>query len=123
MLFTRKARISSDRIYRFISEKRIDKQNRILLGDFVFMKFEQSELIVQCLGFKFLDGKPNFHGESCPIKKDERERSVAVLCCFFHAEDRVISTVNRAQRYVSVDNYIRHANVKRDLKTGSLSIK
>ena len=79
------------------------------------------DLLCQVLGFKFLSGNEKFAAMSCPIKvSEEKSRGVAVLCNFFSAQHSLISFSKQVAKYININHYKRHVNVKRNLGTGEL---
>lgn len=78
-----------------------------MLGDFLKMKFERSNRLVQVLGFKFVNGK-TFHGDHFSFERAKEESSaVMVFCNFFEKDGDHLVPTKVPQRYIKVENYIR----------------
>lgn len=110
-------RISTDRIHRFEgNERAFDSGERILLGDFLEMKYEGKERIVQVLGFRFENGK-TYHGDHYSFKRAKEDKkssqgsAVMVFCNFFKENGTVLLPTSCQQRYVKVENYIAHKQI------------
>lgn len=117
--------VTTDRTYRFHNSlKEFRPDEKIMLGDFIFMKFEGAERLVQAMGFKFQNGK-TFKGDYFAFKeniKSDKANPVMVLCNFFNQAAGKITAVKCDPRYISVSSYKRHILLKRDLKTANLSM-
>lgn len=118
-------RVTTDRAYRFVNnQKEFRPDEKIMLGDFMFMKFEGAERLVQAIGFKFQNGKA-FKGDYFAFKenvKEDKKNPVMVLCNFFYQDGDQITVEKCAPRYISVANYKRHVLLKRNLKTAGLTM-
>lgn len=111
-------RVSTDRIYRFHSATHsVPAPGSMKVGDFVVMKFENLNFIVQILSFKFEDGK-KFHGTQ--FKKAASTRQVNALCVFFNLHNGFITTSKREPRLINVNAFKNHCKFERDPVTGKL---
>lgn len=120
MLSTSSKRISTDRIYRFISEKKTPNGSNLQLGDFVITNFEKEPQLVQILAFRLRSGK-KFYGDICLLQESDHIKSEAeMLLNFFKMHENLVKWEGRAQRWVSVQNYVKHVVLKRDIETGNL---
>lgn len=118
-------RVSTDRVYRFISGgKEHGSEGKIMLGDFVHMTFEKKVHLVQILGFKFNSNKA-FYGDFYDLKRKAEgvQNQVLALCGFFKEENGEIIAENRVQRFINTSNYKDHVFVKRDMDSGTLKIQ
>lgn len=125
MLTTKDSKVSSDRLHRFIDEKRVQGNNHVMCGDFVMMESDGTgaDRLCQVLGFKFLTGNSKFSAMSCPIEVDEEKaRGVAVLCAFFQAENNVVTALKRVPKYVDMKKFKNHVTIKRDLDTDKITL-
>lgn len=125
MLETKAKKISTDRLLRFIPDKKVNNDDHIMCGDFVFMRSDTRgrDRLCQVLGFKFLSGNPKFSSISCPISvKKENARGVSVLCNFFTVQNKVLTVAKTAPDYINIDNFKKHVILKRDLHTNDLFI-
>lgn len=125
-------RISSDRVYRFINDyNKYKNDDKLSLGDFVIMKFDGTDRIVQILGFRFLDGK-TFHGDFYKIKRDEGKsstdsdddtsRQAAALCNFFKSNNGIVSALTRAHQLINLKFFVRRVLIQRNIATGELKV-
>lgn len=117
------SKVSTDRIHRFEgTEKQFNPGDKILLGDFLKMKFQRSARVVQVLGFKFANGK-TFHGDHYLFNRAKDNSSAVVLFCNFFEEkgDDLIPT-KCLQRYIKVENYIKHLHPKLQWQSGTLKM-
>lgn len=115
-------RVSTDRLYRFISGgKERGSDGKIMLGDYVTMTFERADHLVQILGFKFQNNKA-FYGDFYDLKRKAKSgpNQVLALCGFFKEENGMILAENRAQRSTNISNCKNHVFIKRDLLSGTL---
>lgn len=109
-------RVSTDRIWRFVNDRKVHCDKGVQTGDFVVINHQSVEQIVQILAFRFVDGK-TFHGERYDNKDD---KEVEALCNFFKITNGAISNTKIDQCYVNVANVIKHVFVKRQFDTGKL---
>jgi hypothetical protein len=117
-------KVSTDRMFRFISDRKNTKDDHLTCGDFINMSYEGTYRLCQVLGFKYLSGNERFTASSCPIKcNDEKARGVAVFVNFYKTNANTIAAAGRVQRYINIDNYKSHVLVKRDPSTNSLIIE
>lgn len=102
MLETEKKRVSSDRIYRFIGDKKerpIDEAH-LFVGQFAKFVHIKKEVICNVLGFFFLTGNSTYKSEYCPIVQEDesKRRGMGVHGSFYTLDENKI-----LKRYLSID--------------------
>lgn len=121
MMTTNKEKVSSDRLYRFISTKKSHsfEEQSIQLGDFIIMSVNGEETICQVIGFRYITGSYKFKAVSCPIKS-EAGKGIEVLVFQFKSMANGILAIQRKRDcYINIDNYIKHISLKRHNKIGN----
>lgn len=83
-MFTSTSRVSTDRLKRFIEEKKAysRKDDRISVGNYIKIKMDKKIMIGQVLGFKFLSGRrEECPMTSCPIvaPKESSKRGIGLM--------------------------------------------
>lgn len=115
-------RVSSDRLYRYTNARKpVLNDGRVLLGDFVKMKFERAVWVVQVIGFQFANGK-KFHGDHY-LKETDSTQPVMALCSFFKTRNSILTSASRPQRLINLENLICSVFVRRDMVTGVLTVE
>lgn len=89
-------RVSSDRVYRFITEKGKNSDVGLQTGDFVEMTDGKKTKIAQILAFKFADGK-TFYGDRYEGRDD---REVEALCHFYVLKKGIVTACETFPRYI-----------------------
>lgn len=105
-------------------EEGFNSGERILLGDFLKMKYEGKVRAVQVLAFKFMNGK-TFHGDHYSFKRakeGQRGSTVMVFCNFFKENGNDLTPTKCQQRYIKVEDYIAHLYPKLEIRTGVLKL-
>lgn len=112
-----KKRVSTDRVYRFISEKKNNPNTDtgfISVGDYVCFLVEDEIIVGYVLGFTYLSGKrTEYTLPYCPINPDIPvgiKRGIAVLCSLFSIGDKILLPKNITE-YINIEHYIMHSNV------------
>lgn len=125
-LTTEKDFVSTDRNYRFSSNK--DKKSlgeKIQLGDFVQIKLDDKIHPVQVLGFQYADGK-KFMGDFFSFEwalKMKSTRKIEVFCSFFSfSKFNHLYQSKKRNQFIQVSCYQKHLFVKRDFSSGILTI-
>lgn len=120
-------KVSSDRLRRFIGEKRVTLGSRVCVGDFIWMDDNNGEEVVcQAVSFDFINRKTKFAGNSCPYKGPVAQ-AVKVLVQRYRIVDRgearVIEAKPAPQSYIKMACYKRHIPMKRNFVTGEIEIR
>lgn len=138
LLSTNTQKVPTDRLRRFIGEKRTANGKRLCCGDFVIMvdKKEQ-EVVCQVIGFAFKKDvkkksakqgaketkKPKrFIGNSCPYE-GEVARTVRVLVQCYSLVGREIKTETADPSYIDMIKYKRKISLKRNIETGAMELR
>lgn len=108
-------RVSTDRIYRFISDKKTPDGSNLMLGDFVHINLENVEQLVQIISFRFCNGKKFFGDYYTFQDSNSKTKDVEMLTNFFRIQNNIVTWDGRAQRWINVKNFSQHAVLKRDL--------
>lgn len=119
MLSVGSKRVSTDRIYRFISDKKTPDGSNLQIGDFVVVNFENLDQLVQIISFRFCNGK-KFYGDQYVFHDSNNETDVELLANFFKIQDKIVNWNGRAQRWINVKTYKRHSVLHRDLSSGNM---
>lgn len=127
LLSVNSKKISSDRLRRFIGEKRVTLGNRVCVGDFIFMDDKDGEEVVcQVQSFAFKQGKKKFSGNSCPYTGDVAH-AVKVLVQRFKIinrdASRFIEEEKVAPSFIDMISYKRHISLKRHVTTGDMEFR
>lgn len=113
-------RISTDRIYRFISDKKQPDGSNLLLGDFIFVNIDNVNKLAQIISFRFCSGK-KFFGDQYSIQKHSVDTNeVEMLLNFFKIQNNLVHWDGRAQLWVDSKKFKSHALLRRDLVTGNI---
>jgi hypothetical protein len=110
MIDSNKTRISTDRVFRFINQKKLSQEDVITAGDYIFMKIGRTKRLCYVYRFRFKTGKVPFKTPFCPIKHDpETGRGVELLVSFWNLDGNFLKSTDEEQIYVDIDNYVSHA--------------
>lgn len=118
-LSIKERRGSTDRIYRFMSERKAPSSAGIWIGDYIEIMYGKKKHIVQVLDFRFVSGK-KYYGDFYDHSK--KTNDIEALCNFLEWNNGNLVVSKLVQRYINVTNYKKTVHVKRDLKTGSISL-
>lgn len=121
MLSSKGKKVSSDRVYRFMNERKGSTDGILVVGDYVYVKEKKTDRLVQLIAFRFASGK-KYYGDHYDKSRANAEE-VEVLCNFLRIRNSVIENLGRPQCYLNVKCYQKHLNVQRDLETGALSVR
>lgn len=126
MMATESGKDSSDRLYRFRTDKSLvpsnQSQEKIQAGDFIVMAINNKPAVCRAIGFKYSNAKYKFKSNSCPIKNEEGQGVEVLVQQFNETENNTLKIANKQDCYVKIEAYIRHVNTSRDTKTGKYLI-
>lgn len=133
LLSTNTKKVSTDRLRRFIGEKRTSSGGRLCCGDFVIMLDKKGkEVVCQVIGFAFKkennedkkkSKKPKrFFGNSCP-HTGEVARTVRVLVQRYSSDGVQIKTEKVEPSYIDMAQFKRKIQLIRNIETGALEVR
>lgn len=113
-----KSRVSSDRVYRFIADKKDaamdNESDYLVLGNYACFNFNNENVIGHVIGFRYLTGKNlNFTLSFCPIKAPEgvEPRGILVLCSLYTIGFDDLLPKNIVE-YININNFVCHVSVE-----------
>lgn len=107
-IYYARQRVSTDRLSRFISERKrcLRRDDNIFAGHFAVFSINGYEQIVQVLGFRKLSGnKKNLSDDYFALK----DRTVGAILCAYEIDiNNKLSTCKAVSEPVSFDKFVRH---------------